>query len=172
MIGDTTKMTIYAGSQSHLSKGQNSASPPSLTRTQAVKIQLTSNNIGYGPPPNYDDEVEQRLTLTADGKVWFSSYVYGLGDKKYELNNIKRYKIDAIKAKKILSAFSRYFDEHFIPCFATDIGSWNLRITTADGTISHFEGSLCDDFKIDGDDLSDILRNTLGLESLWGFKET
>lgn len=167
-------MTIRTDSQPHSSDGQSSDSfsPSSLVCTQAVKIQLKSNNIKYGPPPNHDDEVEQRLTLTMDGRVWFSSYAYGMGDGNYKLNSIKRYRVDTTKAQKILSTFSQYFYEHFVSCFATDIGFWNLRITTADGTSSCFEGSLCDDFELDGVDLSDLLRNTLNLKSLWGFKET
>ena len=34
------------------------------------KIRLVSNSICYGPCPEPDDEVEQRLTITSEGKVW------------------------------------------------------------------------------------------------------
>lgn len=145
----------------------DASSLPSSSGVQAVKIQLISNNIGYGPPPNCDDEVEQRLTLTANGRVWVSSYSYGSGDGHYKLNYIKRYKIDTAKARSILSAFSHYFYQQFTPYFATDIGYWKLRITVADGTVSRFTGSLC----TDGASLSDLLRKSLCAKSLWCFKE-
>lgn len=143
---------------------------PHNSKNCAIKIQLISNNIGYGPPPNSDDEVEQRLTLTADGRVWFSTYAYGFGDGTYQLSDIKRYKLDASKALCVLSSISQYFYKQFTPCFATDIGDWTLRITTNDGSISRFRGSLCAHCEVNGVDLSDLLRNSLGIDSLWGFK--
>ncbi len=164
-------MTVHVGTPSHGSEGHGTDTP-SLSVGQAVKIRLISNNIGYGPPPNYDDEVEQRLTLTADGRAWLSFYSYGLGEGKYKLTNMRRYKLDASKAQSILSSISRYFYEQFVPCFATDIGDWVLHITSEDGSISHFSGSLCANYKIDGVDLSDLLRNSLGIESLWCFNGT
>lgn len=37
-------------------------------------MRLIANNMGYGPLPAPGEEVEQRLTLTANGKVWLSRF--------------------------------------------------------------------------------------------------
>ena len=41
-----------------------------------VKIQLVSNAAGFGVFPAPDRELEQRLTIHRDGRVWFSGYAY------------------------------------------------------------------------------------------------
>ena len=40
------------------------------------KIRLIANNMGYGPLPAPDEEVEQRLTMTREGKVLLSRYSF------------------------------------------------------------------------------------------------
>jgi len=66
---------------------------PYIFRGSAQKIQITSNNIGYGPCPMPDDEVEQRLTITADGCVWFSGYNFDKGFGKYEKERTRNFSI-------------------------------------------------------------------------------
>lgn len=34
-------------------------------------IRIKSNNICYGPEPGADDEVEQYLSISSTGRVWF-----------------------------------------------------------------------------------------------------
>lgn len=41
------------------------------------KIRIISNNICYGPEPSQKDEVEQHLTISANGRVVLSRYNYG-----------------------------------------------------------------------------------------------
>ena len=43
-------------------------------RGKLQKMRLVANNMGYGPLPPPDEEVEQRLTVTANGKVWLSRW--------------------------------------------------------------------------------------------------
>ncbi|MCO1604491.1 hypothetical protein [Desulfosporosinus nitroreducens] len=43
---------------------------------QIQKIRIVSNNISYGPEPLLEDEVEQHLTISASGRVWFTGYKY------------------------------------------------------------------------------------------------
>ena len=45
-------------------------------RGELQKMRLIANNMGYGPLPAPGEEVEQRLTLTANGKVWLSRFSY------------------------------------------------------------------------------------------------
>lgn len=38
------------------------------------KIQIISNLIGYGLKPEPEDEVEQRLTISRNGRIWFTAW--------------------------------------------------------------------------------------------------
>ena len=40
------------------------------------KATIKSNNVGFGPMPEPLEEVEQRLTISRCGRVWFSAYSY------------------------------------------------------------------------------------------------
>ena len=51
--------------------------PFKLFEGQIKDMKLISNHICFGPCPGPDDEVEQHLSLFADGRVFFSGYVYG-----------------------------------------------------------------------------------------------
>ncbi|MDQ0155453.1 hypothetical protein [Robertmurraya andreesenii] len=136
---------------------------------QAKKIRIISNNIGYGPCPMPEDEVEQHLTITDDGRVWFSGYNFGSGSGKYERGRTKTFRLDREKANLIFSSFTRFFSGEFDDIFATDIGSWEMTITNMEGREFTFRGSLCADYEIDGADLSDMLRDTLNIKNLFVF---
>lgn len=136
---------------------------------QTQRIQIVSNNIGYGPCPEADEEVEQHLTITADGRVWFSGYNFGQGFEKYERGRTKKYTIGKEATTRILNAVGTYFSDEYDTVFATDIGSWEMTITNTDGKPYRFKGSLCCDFDVDGVDLSDFIRDTLDMPDLFVF---
>ena len=50
---------------------------PLIFKGTLQKIRIVSNSICYGPPPEPEEEVEQHLTINAEGRVWFSSYKFG-----------------------------------------------------------------------------------------------
>lgn len=138
---------------------------------QAQKIQIVSNNIGYGPCPEQGEEVVQRLTVADDGRVWFSGYNYGQGLEQYECGRTKNYTIEKEATARILNAVGTYFSDEYDTVFATDIGSWEMTITNTDGKPYRFKGSLCCDFDVDVDgvDLSDLIRDTLDMPDLFVF---
>lgn len=136
---------------------------------QAQKIQIVSNNIDYGLCPEPDNEVEQRLTVADDGRVWFSGYNYGQGFGQYERGRTRNYSISKEAAARILNAVGTYFSNEYDTAFATDIGSWEMTITNADEKPYCFKGSLCCDFDVDGIDLSDLIRDTLDMPDLFVF---
>jgi len=142
---------------------------PFVFEGEAQKIQITSNNISYGPCPEPEEEVEQRLTIAADGRVWFSGYNYGQGFEQYERGRTKNYSIGKEAAACILNAVSTYFTDEYDTVFATDIGSWEMTITNTEGKPYQFKGSLCCDFYVDGVDLSDLIRDTLDMPDLFVF---
>ena len=146
-----------------------------LSRTETIfkgtlrKIRIVSNNICYGPPPEPDDEVEQHLTINAEGRVWFSSYKCGELPYQIKKAGSKNFKIDRTTADKIFDAISTYFSNEYTEVFATDIGDWVMELTNTDGVVYKFRGSLCADFNYHGEDLSDIIRDNLGMDNLYVF---
>lgn len=142
---------------------------PFVLDGHAKKIKIISNNICYGPCPMPEDEVEQHLTMTADGRVWFTGYNFGNVNGKYERGRTKQFRLDREKADHIFSAFSRFFGGEFVDVFATDIGSWEMTIVNTEGRKFPFKGSLCADYKIDGVDLSDLIRDSLEVDDLYVF---
>ena len=54
-------------------------------------------------------------------------------------------------------------------CFATDIGNWEMKLTNTEGTVYKFRGLLCADFDYEGIDLSDLVRDTVGMDDLYVF---
>lgn len=135
----------------------------------AQKIRIISNNICYGPPPEPDDEIEQHITINAEGRVWFSAFNFGTGFGGHQKARSQIYKIDSDTANSVLMSIARYFRTEFIEVFATDIGDWTLEITNAEGKTYKFRGSLCADFAVDGIDLSDMVREALGMDDLYVF---
>lgn len=155
---------ILALSRLALLSGEN----PFIFRGTLKKIRIVSNNICYGPEPQPDDEVEQRLTINDEGRVWLSGYNYG-GTDKYEKARSKNFKIEKAAADKLFRAISTYFGNEYDEIFATDIGNWMMELTNSEGDVYKFRGSLCVDFDYEGIDLSDLIRETLGIDDLYVF---
>jgi len=135
----------------------------------AQKIRIVSNNICYGPTPGPDEEVEQHITINSEGRVWFSAYIFGSGYSEHEKSRSKIFSIGKEAVSKILDAFTAYFSGEYIEVFATDIGVWELEITNTEGKVYKFRGSLCADLEVDGIDLSDLVREILGMDDLYVF---
>lgn len=154
---------------SHLAvlTSENKASS-SIFQRQVHKIQIVSNSISYGPCPEPDEEVEQHLTVYADGRVLLSRYCYGDGNT-YKLARSKNFSIAKEAATRILHAVETVFSDGYKTVFATDIGVWNMTVTDTDRKAYQFEGSLCCDFDAGGMDLSDLIRNTLDIQDLFLF---
>lgn len=142
---------------------------PFIFQGTLQKIRIVSNEICYGPCPEPDDEVEQHLTINAEGYVWFSSYILGDIPGKYQKVRSRNFKIDQAVADKIFRAFSSYFSNEYIGVIATDIGDWKMELTNSERKTYHFVGALCSDFDFEGEDLSDLIRDGLGMSDLYVF---
>lgn len=132
------------------------------------KIQLLSENLCYGPMPEENEEIEQRLTILSDGRAWLSRYCFGTGNP-YRLKSREAKSIGKISAVKILSVIEACFVRDFIPAFATDIGSWELKLTFDNGDEYSFGGSLFRDDRIETLHISDMIRTAMGDPSLFAF---
>lgn len=156
---------ILALNRLALLSGEN----PFIFRGTLKKMRIVSNNICYGPMPESKDEVEQHLTINDKGHVWFSGYNFGNGSERYEKARTKNFKIDKLAADRLLNALDTYFGTEYAEVFATDIGDWVMELTNTEGTIYKFRGSLCADFDYEGTDLSDLVRDTVGMNDLYVF---
>ena len=156
---------ILALSRLALLSGEN----PFIFQGTLKKIRIVSNNICYGPMPDPDDEVEQHLTINDEGRVWFSGYNFGHSGERYEKARSKIFKIEKVATDRLLCAIAAYFGNEYDEIFATDIGNWEMELTNTEGTVYKFRGSLCADFDYEGIDLSDLVRDTVGMDDLYVF---
>lgn len=133
----------------------------------AVKMQLISNGLCYGPCPMVDDEVEQRITITPT-HIWVSRYQYGDG-LNYGLLQKFNGRIARENGEAILAEVAAYFsDENHIVPFATDVGGWELVLTNEEGEKYRFFGSL---ISLDAalDNICDNIRERLDMPFLYLF---
>ena len=156
---------ILALSRLALLSGEN----PFIFQGTLKKMRIVSNNICYGPMPDPDDEVEQHLTINDEGRVWFSGYNFGHSGKKNKKARSKNFKIEKVATDRLLCAIAAYFGNEYDEIFATDIGNWEMELTNTEGTVYKFRGSLCADFDYEGIDLSDLVRDTVGMDDLYVF---
>ena len=133
------------------------------------KFTLVSNNTCYGPCPEPDEEVEQRLTLAANGRVWFSGYNFGHGFGDYEVGRKLQVNIGSEAAGRILDLLDRYFDCRAIVMLATDVGSWELTMTDTAGEVHKQIGSLCEDLLLGDTALSATMRELIPIDNLFIF---
>lgn len=142
---------------------------PLLFQGTLKKVRIVSNNICYGPVPEPDNEVEQHLTINDEGRVWFSGYNFGNVGERYIKSRSKNFKIEKADADKLLSAIAAYFSNEYTEIFADDVGNWVLDLTNTEGTTYKFHGSLFADFCYEGIQLSDLVRDTVGMDDLYVF---
>ncbi len=134
-----------------------------------TKIRLTSNNLGFGPCPEPEDEIEQRLTVTAGGRVWLSRYLFGTDGSKPALKGRETFSVSAEDAGRIMDAVAAYFEPDPDIPFATDVGSWDLTLTDSDGLEYRASGPLCHDLSGTDGGLSDLIRSGLRRTDLFAF---
>lgn len=135
-----------------------------------TKVKIVSDGLRYGPMPEPDEEVEQSLTIRADGRVWLYGYNYEI----YRENNNKAsrrvyLKIESDIAKKILRLIAKHFTLHSEEILVTDVGSWNAYLTNDAGEVFDFWGCLYGDIEVDGIYLSEFIRETVGIKELFLF---
>jgi len=116
---------------------------------QAVKNPLKKlkiiSELGGFMAPDEGMELEQRLTITANGRVWFSSYGFSIDSFEYIPLFKRQFSINPATAQEILSKVAEYFTEEQIDIYATDAGRWGLELTFSDNAKQRFTGSLIED---------------------------
>ena len=145
--------------------------PPFVFFGNVKKVKIHSNDICFGYCPKEDDEIEQHLTITEDGRVWLTRYAIkeNLNFADYKKTEQKQFRIEPEKAKFLLSKFTQYFRDEYEMSFATDVGSFEMWIDDDEGKKAYFIGPLISEFVVDGYDLSQLVRDTLNDQSLLVF---
>lgn len=119
--------------------------------------------------PGAGDEIEQHLTITADGRVWVSRYRFGVPGSEHELIEKSNFCISSEAVEKIMGAVTDYFGNEYDIEFATDVGSWNLVLTNTEGKGYKMTGPLCHDLQTASGGLSDLIRTNLNRNDLFAF---
>ncbi|WP_307761012.1 hypothetical protein [uncultured Phascolarctobacterium sp.] len=136
---------------------------------QIQKVQIISDLLCYGPRPEPNDEVEQRLTISSSGRIWFTRYSYGTGYGKYEVGRKKQLFIGKARAAKLLELISSYIENNDICIVATDIGDWNMTAVDVVGKKYSKTGSMCGGVIARDIDLTDYIRMAILIEELTVF---
>lgn len=132
------------------------------------KIRLIANNMGYGPLPAPDEEVEQRLTMTREGKVWLSRYSFH-DTMRNRLMSRKQFSVDSRCAESLFKQISTHFAENELIGMATDVPIWNLELFNTTGEVFRYTGPMLRKFHPFLDVISDKLRLLLKKEHLFAF---
>ena len=69
----------------------------------------------------------------------------------------------------LFERIQKYFDNQKDQLFITDVGGWTLNITYDDGDTIQYLGSICQDIRIKGVELSKELRRLLNDKNLFAF---
>ena len=135
-----------------------------------VKMQLESIECRFGPQPEPDEEIKQRLTILGNGQIWLSHYNYGEPWKNPDHVFVRKeqFCIPSEDAKEILAQIGAYYAAHD-PDEATDVGFWDLHLTTADGQEISYYGSLCGGLDSANARLSDLIRSKTKRKDLFLF---
>jgi hypothetical protein len=144
-------------------------SDPYIFGDKVKRIRIVSGPFCWGLRPGPTVEVEQRLTIAADGRVWFSGYHYGENYGGLERGRTNNFGIGKQAAAHILSAAGKYFSNDHVIIDALDCGLWEMDIVNSKGRVYHFRGSLCADLFVNGVGLSDLIRDTLCMQALFVF---
>ena len=137
-------------------------------RGHIQKIQLTSGDIAYGPRPEPDEEIEQRITIIRNGSVWLSRWAYGNG-VSFKLITREQFKIESHTATQLFDRIEEHFSAGHMMAMATDADVWNLKLTNDNGEVFRYHGSVSPGLDPDLDDISERLRLTLGKQGLIAF---
>lgn len=131
------------------------------------RFRLISTCFGYGPWPGPDTEVEQHLTITSDGRIWFSKFCFNDG-VRYKCICLERLHIAPDAAGPLVDQLAEFFNDSYVEYLATDCGDWHLEITAGTGQ-SKYHGPLIPTPCPFLSQVSDQIRETLVREDILAF---
>ena len=143
-----------------------------LFRGTIKSLRLTTYPCYFFSEPDCLVELDQRLTITAKGRVRVAGKFGKVGHFDDEPVTVTRkMTISAADAEKIFDRISRYFakeHETFVVC---DGGIWDLKLTNTEGEVFCFSESSHYDHKSELSKISKLIRKVTGLKCIMGFDE-
>lgn len=140
---------------------------------QPQKVKIITSLQCWGPVPSLGTPIEQRLTISVTGRVWFTEYVQGewkpLQPEQNPLGRRQQLSIGQEKARELLSLVARYLDGDPLPSTTMDAPVLEMKLTNTDGTIRKYQGSVAGEVKVDGIDVSQVIRQAIPIEGLVAF---
>ncbi len=131
------------------------------------KAQIISDLLCYGPCPEPDDPVEQRLTISSTGRIWFTERIFGpLGDTRYPIGRKIQMSIGKERAYAILSMLADYSESEPPLIYCTDVGRWHMTLTDIDGSKKNLSCSMNGDIFVGDVYLNDFIRARIPIEGL------
>lgn len=134
-----------------------------------TSFKLISHNISFGPMPDKSDEVEQHLTVSSCGRVWFSARNYEQYVAEKGFCRKKQLNIGAWKAQFLINIIRNVYVEYDV----TDCGSWDLiiredknRSTSSGPLIGNEIGTTYGNTPVP---VTKLLRRYIPVYGLWGF---
>lgn len=134
----------------------------------AQRMRLVSTQSCFKMPRS-DDEVEQRLTVCRDGRVFLSTYDFGRGIGDHTLRGKTQANVPPDKAARVLDLIGSHFSVPHCQVRVTDVGSWDLTITGGDGNDFSAGGDLMGTKGLQW--VSDQVRDALGMPDLYVFDD-
>ena len=131
------------------------------------KVQIISDLLCYGPSPAPDEPVEQHLSISFTGRIWFSEYLFGeIGESGRTPGRKVQCNIGKGRTARILSYIADYFESNRITAFAIDVGTWNMTANWPDGSKQRLSGSMIGDVSVESMNLTKLIRDSIPIEGL------
>lgn len=124
-------------------------------------IRIVSNLHSHSP----NIKIVQHIAIDKGGSVYFDGCTSNRYGENYEKARVKNFNIDNASSERLFEILTSRFIGKYSNVFSSDIDNWQLELTDNDDITYKFQGPLNNDFK----DLSDSLREILGMESLYLF---
>lgn len=130
-------------------------------------IRIITNIQSYGPEPAQGTEIEQHLSIRANGQCWLTRYAY---QRHGDPVCVKRERFQAKAIDTLLAEMKAFFDTYDWRRYSvTDTGEWSIEADRQEaallglGNSRRLTGSVCGA----GSALSASIRTVLGRQDLF-----
>ena len=144
-----------------------------LFRGTLKSLHLNTEPCHFFSDPDRLVELEQRLTITAKGRVRVSGKFGTVWEKDGEKPEtvIQELTISTADTEKSFDRISRYFAKEHETYVVCDGGTWDLILTNTEGEIFRFGGFSRYDHDSELSKISKLIRKIAGLKCIMGFDE-
>ena len=130
-------------------------------------IRIITNILSYGPEPASGSEIEQHLSIKANGQCWLIRYAY---QRNGGPACVKRERFQTSDVDGLFPELKSFFDSYdWLSYSVTDTGEWSIEADRQEAALLGLEnsrrltGSVCGA----GSALSASIRTVLGRQDLF-----